>query len=142
MSKLLMGTNWVSMDEPAYSLKEVNLPTPDSKGVHRYQCIRVIRNGGDVTELRRDLGAAKKFKVQEFVIPGGVVDPISKRMEILHTVGELYDIAEYLRQGPYRAPEAPAAGDLIGRYHDQPDKRRRAARKLSQFGRLVKTQRD
>lgn len=140
MSRLLFGTDTVSMDEPCFSVKEFLAPAPDSRGVRRYQAIRVIRHGDRLAELRRDLGPAEAFKASEFVIPGGVVES-GGRIEILHTVGELVDIADYLRSGQYRPPEPPRGTNLIQEYRDRPDKRQRRRKRLSQFGPVARIER-
>ena len=133
MSTLTIGTNLVKMDEPCWSLKEIISPAADSKSVRRWQCISVVRNDR-IAELRRDLGEAKLFQVSEFVIPGGVVDPDTGRGELLHTVGELIDIADYLREGPYTPPEKPEPYDLIGAYHDLSDRHQREQKRQTTIG--------
>lgn len=89
----------VSMDEPAFNLSEVNLLTPEtvrgSTDWHRYQVILVMR-GDKLAEFQRDLGPRGKFSVGEFRIPGGLTHTNGK-IEIVHTVGELVDIADTLR---------------------------------------------
>ena len=133
MSKLLLGTNAVSLDEPAWSLKEILGPAPDSKSVRRFQVIKVVR-GDRLAEFRRDLGRADRFTAGEFAIPGGVSDPATGRFELLHTVGELVDIADFLRSDAYQPLPTPEPSDLVGQYHDLPDRRRRASKRQSQFG--------
>lgn len=139
MSSLVLGTSAVSMDEPCYSLKEIIAQSPGSRGFRRYQCIRVVRND-KIAEMRRDLGPARKFAIDEFVIPGGVVDA-NGRIEILHTVGELYDIAESLHSSVYDRPEAPKPADLVQGYYDSFDKKRLRKAKRSMFGETVRVQR-
>lgn len=141
MKGLIVATNAVRMDEPAWSLSELNLPTPDSRGVHRYQIIKVLRGEPPPVEFRRDLGNAKKFKGREIVFIGGGVDPETGRYWSEETVGSLYDMAERWRAGYHEQPEMPRPADLIGMYHDQPDKRRRAAKALSSFGPATRIQR-
>lgn len=77
----------------------MNLQSPGSRGFHRYQIIQVMR-GDKPTEMRRDMGSAKSFKANQFRIPGGAKDEVSGRFWIEHTVGELIDIAEYMRAHP------------------------------------------
>ena len=94
---MLVGTNYVLKDEPCLGLYELNYQAPDNSGFHRYQIILVTRNDRPA-EYRKDLGLAKKFKgVDQLRIPGGVIDKASGRMHIVHTVGELIDIADNLR---------------------------------------------
>lgn len=140
MSKLLLGTNTVRLDEACFSLKELNEPTPDSKHVDRWQIIRVIRQDR-VAEFRRSLGRAKKYKAEQIVIPGGIQDVANGRIIIDYTVGELMDAADYLRSDQYDRPEQPRSLDLVQGYRDLPDKRRRARRAVSQFGPVAVIQR-
>ena len=142
MSQLVMGTNAVSMDEPCWALREKIAQSPGNRGWRRYQLIAVMRPGFDEpVYFQRDLGRANKFKVSEFVIPGGVRDS-NGRIEILHTVGELFDMAEYLRAGIRGVPDEPEQpSDLIQGYYDLPDKRRLERRKRSMSSRLVWVQR-
>ncbi len=140
MSKLILGTNTVSLDEPCWSLKEVLGPAPDYKSLRRWQIIKVIRNDR-IAEYRRDLGPAETFKVGEIAIPGGVVDLATGRGELLHTVGELLDIAEYYRRGDLPDPEHPDPSDLIGAYYDLPDQAERERKRLSVMGPQVRVQR-
>jgi len=139
MTTLIAGTHAVQMDEACFGLYEQNLQSPGSRGWRRYQVILVVRND-KVAEMRRDLGPAKAFTAPQFRIPGGVRDETTGRIEILHTVGELHDIAEHLRDGRVAEPEIERT-DFLAAYHDERDQRRRARRRLSQFGRLHKTQR-
>ena len=97
--KLLCGTQYVLLDEPCLGLYELNLQSPGSRGFHRYQIIQVMR-GDKPTEMRRDLGVAKKWKVNQFRIPGGARDETTGKFYIEHNVGELVDIADYMRTHP------------------------------------------
>lgn len=61
--------------------------SPDSKGFHRYQIIQVVRDGR-IAEWRKDMGLAGNFKgVKQLRIPA----------LLEHTVDELMDMADYLR---------------------------------------------
>lgn len=141
MSDLILGTTVVKMDEPCFSVKEIVQRAPDSRSVRRYQCIRVVRLDR-IVEMRRDLGPAEQFTAGEFVIPGGVVDERTGRIELLHRVGELVDIADLLRSPFYERPDPPKGIDLIQGYRDLPDKRRRRRRAVSQFGPGYKIERN
>jgi hypothetical protein len=90
------ATNVVNLNEPCFGLFEINLQSPGSRGFHRYQILYVVR-GDKLSEAWLDMGLAKKFKVDQFRIPGGVADGETGRIEICHTVGELMDIADFLR---------------------------------------------
>ena len=94
MPNIICGTNVISLDEPCLGLYELNLQSPGSRGFHRYQIIHVMR-GDRPTEMRRDLGMAKDIKTDQFRIPGGAME--NGKFYIEHTVGELIDIAEYMR---------------------------------------------
>lgn len=139
MSRLILGTNAVSMDEPCFVLKELHEQSPGSRGWRRYQIIKVMR-ADRVAEFRRDLGPARRFKVEQFCIPGGVVDEAG-RIEIVCTVGELYDAAELLRSDKYRRPDPQQTPDLVGEYREQPERRRLWRKRRSMSGPLVRIQR-
>jgi hypothetical protein len=111
---LLPATLEVSYDEPAFNLSELIQPTPIG-APRRFQIILVIRNDA-LAEYRIDLGPASAFTTPEFRIPGGVVDEITGRGEILHTVGELKDIAIEMRG--LAIPIVPTR-DIWGDYYDQ-----------------------
>ena len=90
MKKISRATSYVSDDEPAMGIAEVNRLTPDSTERHRYQIIYVIRDD-EIAEFTTDLGMQDKFfYTNQFSIP-------SFRE---HTVGELLDMAYHIRQNP------------------------------------------
>ena len=120
MSKLVSAAIEVHLDEPAFNLVEMNLQAPDSSGWRRYQIISVVR-GQRLAEYREDLGAAKDFTADAFRIPGGVWDAATRRMEVLHSVGELREVAEAIRLGPTVRPEITPR-DLVSEYHDHVDR--------------------
>jgi len=93
---LEIGTDYVLDNEPCYNLSELNLMSPQSK-LRRYRVYIVIR-GDRMAKHMEDLGPAKMFHSDEFRIPGGVVNEVSKRIDIEHTVAELRDIADTLRE--------------------------------------------
>ena len=95
MPSVIVGTHYVIKDEPCMGLYEINEQSPGNKGFHRYQILQVVRNDKPA-EYRKDLGSAKLYKgVDQLRIPGGASD--GKKFYIEHTVGELMDIADYLR---------------------------------------------
>jgi len=98
MARILYGTQYVLLDEPCLGLYEMNLQSPGSRGFRRYQIVHVMR-GDKPVEVRKDMGSAKSFKADQFRIPGGAMDG-SGKFWIEHTVGELVDIADYLRTNP------------------------------------------
>lgn len=77
-------TDLVHPDEPALSLREINLVKAPIHQWHRYQIITVNR-GDRLTEWWKDLGP--KSEAIEFEVPS--------LWE--HTVGELWEIADQLR---------------------------------------------
>ena len=139
MGSLICATNMVRLDEPCFSLVEMNLQSPGSAGWHRYQILHVVRHDR-LSEYRVDLGPAASIKANQFRVPGGVIDEVSGRIEILHTVGELMDIADYLREGDC-APPQYEPDNLVDLYHRHQDQKRVARRKRSTFGAKVAIQR-
>ena len=99
---LRLGTDKVSPDEPCFQLSEVNLQSPGSRGFHRYQILLVVR-GDQIAEYRLDLGLASRWKADQIRIPGGVKN--GNRYHILHTVGELQEIAAKMRDMPSHRPD-------------------------------------
>ena len=130
----------VSMDEPCFVLVEENWQSPGSRGFHRYQTVRVIRDDR-LAEYQTDLGPASRFrKAIPFRLLGGVRYPDSGRIEICHTVGELRDIADLFRSGKIPAPEIEPS-DLATGYYDHMDQRHRWQKRASTSGPLVWIQR-
>ena len=116
---LLPATLEVSYDEPAFNLSELIQPAPVG-APRRFQIILVLRNDA-LAEYRIDLGPASEFATPEFRIPGGVVDEATGRGEILHTVGELKDMADDMHM---RAAPVVQTRDIWGDYHDYLDGKR------------------
>jgi hypothetical protein len=106
---IVLATDKVHEDEPCVSLKELIELSPKGKR-HRYQIIRVLR-GERIWEFRRDLGVARKFKANPFIIPGAGTDNIP-----VERVGDLIEIADYLREQKPRHPEMPLQDILTGYY--------------------------
>ena len=141
MTKIMPATQAVNMDEPCFGLVERILQSPGFRGFRRYRLIFVIRNDA-VAEFRQDLGPAKKFKALEFYIPGGVIQEQTGRIEIEHRVGELVEIAENLHIKPVELPDmCYSTSDLLNRYHDYRENRRKWREGISTFGPLGKMQR-
>lgn len=131
MAGLALATTHVSNDEPCLYLNEVHLQSPGSRGWRRYQVLIVMR-GDRPAEFRTDMGPAERFKdVQPFRIPGGAVDEQTGRFHIEHTVGELVDLANYLREvhTPI-APDPMTAPEMMRRYHDTRDRQQRRRKGL------------
>lgn len=115
-------TTWISADEPAWAMVEVDLPPPDFKEKHRYQITYVARDD-NLAIFKRDLGLASNFKTTGFRIPS----------VWLHTVGELWDIAADLHKDPDRTEGfiEPRGDNLIFKYFDlvEAEKAYKAGRK-------------
>ncbi len=94
MSNILYGTIYITEDEPCMGLFELNLQSPGSKGVRRYQIIQVMRDDKPA-EYREDMGLAADCKADQLRILGGVM--IDGRFYIEETVGRLRQIANQLR---------------------------------------------
>jgi hypothetical protein len=71
----------VYKDERALRLSEMNLPTPDSKGVHRYQLIYVARKD-KLAVHRKDMGDASKWTANQFEIWSGWQDTVAELAEM------------------------------------------------------------
>ena len=99
MAKLRYGTHFVLEDEPCLGLFEMNLQSPGNRGWHRYQILYVMRTDHP-SEFRRDMGLAKKFKANQFRIPGGAWDETTQKYYVEHTVGELVEMANDMREFP------------------------------------------
>ncbi len=140
MALLIAGTQIISQDEPCLGLYEYNLQAPDSHGFRRYQVIYVIR-GDRPTECRRDLGLASNFKAEQFRIPGGVVDYTTGKGEIVHTVGELMDIADSLRADGIDYGKDFRPRDLKQMWYDQMEEALKRRRGASTIGPNVRIQR-
>src|SRR3990167_2698548 len=122
---LATATLTLRRDEPAWSLREVNLPTPDSRGRHRYQIIEVVRSD-KLVEWRKDLGDAANFSAQQFQIMGGFVDERGKG-HVYESVASLQDIADDMREEPDRPEAMKTEAQWSQAYHDERDRRKRKA---------------
>lgn len=143
MSRLTLATTFVSMDEPCLNLTELHQQSPGSRGWRRYQVLIVMR-GDRPAEFRTDMGPAERFKdVQPFRVLGGAVDEQTGRFHIEHTVGELIDIANFLREDHVApAPDPMTAPEMMRRYHETKDRQRRRRKGLvSVAPQLIPTQR-
>jgi len=84
---VILGTDTIQGNEPAWGLFELNYQSPRSKGFHRYQIIQIVRDGR-IWEWRKDMGKAKRFKgINQLRIPSFTE----------HTVDELMAIANAIR---------------------------------------------
>lgn len=129
MPQIRAGAREISQDEPAFNLSEVNLQVPGKKGWRRYQIVTVVR-GDKLADHMKDLGPRGSFKVEQFRILGGVVEEKTGRIEILHTVGELTEIADHLRHNPLQHRHI-VGGNLLERYAKYLEKRKNGNKRIS-----------
>ena len=119
----------VSPDEPCFMLIEEHQQSPGAKGFHRYQIVTVVRNA-QLIEWRCDMGPATNFLgIDQFRIPGGVRDERTRRLYIEHTVGELQDIANTLRQRPQMHTMIPRT-DLVAEAIKQAERRQQRLKEI------------
>lgn len=119
---MIIGTSYVLPSEPAFNLSEVNLQSPGSRGWRRYQVITVVRND-QLADHKIDLGPAKDFKADQIRIPGGVVDEVSGKIYIEHTVQELQAIADKERlKGPSFFEHGLTPRNIIGGYIEKKER--------------------
>jgi len=119
----------IGADEPCYSLGEYNISIPQ-KGKRRVQVVRVMR-GDKITTFRRDLGDAKKFKAEEFLLMGGGKDEVTGRIWVEHNVGEFTDAANRLRE---RGAEQKETLDFLKQFRDYYQNLEKAKKSVSTFG--------
>lgn len=113
--------------EPCYWLEERIIQSPGSKGFHRYQQIGVMRFDR-VAWFREDLGPVKAIKADEFSIPGGWMNDVTGKFDILHTVEELRDMADWMRSMKPESRQIEPR-DLVGGYERVMEKRREHAKR-------------
>jgi hypothetical protein len=130
LSPIKQAVDAVSLDEPCLRLTEMHSLAPNKGGWHRYQTITVMRNDRPAT-CTRDLGHRDQFEASEFHIPGGVVDEYTGRITILHTVGELIDIADHMRD---RRENFTLTRDIWADYAEQVDQKQRLTSGRSTYG--------
>jgi len=90
-------TNYVLDDEPAVSYSEVDRIRPDSRGVHRYETILIIRNWQPVRYMR-DMGPASEYTTHPIHVIGGIWD--GETLEACETVGTIREEAFKVRMRP------------------------------------------
>jgi hypothetical protein len=96
---VLPMTDWLTMDEPAFWLLELELPAPDFKSRRRYQFIHVWRGEG-VSQHKQDMGPVTAFLGAELNIPAGWLERSGDvmRLKTVETVGSLRDAADQVRE--------------------------------------------
>ncbi len=142
LPSLIAGTQTLNPDEPAFGLSEVNLQSGlPGVGWRRYQVIYVVR-ADRLAECRIDLGPADAFTAPQFRVPGGVKDETTGRITIVHNVGELTEIAEYLRERPalYGWDKPPL--DIGRSWWEAMEKAKLRRKAVSAFGPDYRVQRD
>jgi erythromycin esterase-like protein len=91
--------------------------------------LRVVRNDRLVTAYVY-LGPAKRFGADELLVPGGQIE--NGRGRAWHTVGEVREIADYMRSLPVRREQEPS--DLLGAFRLMVEERKRQRARRSTFG--------
>jgi len=92
------ATHYLSENEPCLLLTELDV-VPKKGAMHRYRSFYVIR-GDKVCVHMEDMGLAKKQKADQVRIMGGMVDRVTKRIFIEHSVAELRAIAQQRKKAP------------------------------------------
>lgn len=136
---LLEATMVISEDEWCYGLREDVLRPAGLDGPHRYQRIKVVRHDR-LVEWRDDMGPADAYKAtpnggRQFFIPSGQTLPDGK-IEMWHRVWELREMADRLRNAREDRWPDIVTTDWEQAFHDEADRRRREATKVSIFGPL------
>lgn len=110
---ILPTTLTVSDDEPCVLLAELDLQSPGSRGFRRYQILIVVRDDRPA-EFRTDMGPPTK---EESIRVLGSIENAG-RIEILHTVAELREIADHIRELRSGWSRQIEPANLVPRYHD------------------------
>lgn len=117
---LLESELQISKDEPCYFLAEELRQSPGSKGFHRYQMLTVVRND-ELVKARIDMGPAGAIMAKPIQILGGVINPLTRHIEIFYTVAQMQEMAEQERHS-VREKE-PQPSDLVGQAYDEIEQR-------------------
>ncbi len=112
-------TTWISNDEGAYGLQELDLQIEGSLGWHRWQIIRVMRNDQFATWFK-DMGPRELYNADQIKILSGY--PVRAGGQIQYrtvdTVGQLKDAANELRAlPPYQQVMGLEPNDLVESYY-------------------------
>ena len=121
----------VSLDEPCLRLSELYQLDENNSKLRRYQVSYVIRYDKPAKHML-DMGPYESFTSPEFHLPGAVKDEQTGRVTIVHTVGELQDVANALREQPQE--ELKPRRDLWQDYFTQLDHQEKLMTGLSTFG--------
>ena len=133
MNELVVAASVVKNDEPALRLEELNVQGIKGQGMQRRQFIHVIRDDKRAI-WSEDLGDADSFHAPPFAIPS--------LME--HTVGELREIADQLReskQGADRIQELSEASTMLEDAIEQAEQRTLKMHRISVSGPSITVER-
>lgn len=122
MDKLNLTTLQASNDEPAYNYGEIN------RNGRRMKVIQ-LKRGDRFPQYWEDMGPEEDFTASEFYIPAYI--PSSYGIESAHTVGELLDIGNEMREAQVDKDRVHRS-DLIQGYWDEMDRKQKGA--MSTFG--------
>ncbi len=120
---MLPQTERISEDEPAWSLAELNLRTPDSRATHRYQVV-VVRRDGEPAQHREDMGLSTNYKKGEFRVQSFWYE----------SVGQAREIADYLRNQADDWRDRIIPMDVVDEYLVEQEMRKLRAAGHSTFG--------
>ncbi len=121
----------VSPDEPCLRLSELYQLDENNSKLRRYQVTYVIRYDKPAKHML-DMGLYESFTTSEFHLPGAVKDERTGNVTIVHTVGELQDIANALRD--QQQEETAPRRDIWQDYFNQLDQQKRLMSGHSTFG--------
>ena len=121
----------VSPDEPCLRLSELYQLDENNSKLRRYQVTYVIRYDKPAKHML-DMGPYESFTTSEFHLPGAVKDERTGSVTIVHTVGELQDIANALRD--QKQEEVSPRRDIWQDYFTQLDQQKRLMSGHSTFG--------
>ena len=121
----------VSPDEPCLRLSELYQLDENNSNLRRYQMIYVIRYDQPAKHML-DMGPYESFTAPECHLPGAVKDDQTGRVTIVHTVGELQDVANALRDQPQE--QVQPRRDIWQEYFTQLDHQEKLMTGLSTFG--------
>ena len=121
----------VSPDEPCLRLSELYQLDENNSKLRRYQVTYVIRYDKPAKHML-DMGPYESFTTSEFHLPGAVKDERTGNVTIVHTVAELQDVANALRDQPQE--QVKPRRDIWQEYFTQLDHQEKLMTGLSTFG--------
>ncbi|KKN62199.1 hypothetical protein LCGC14_0514780 [marine sediment metagenome] len=104
LNKMIVATLSVVPNEKAYSLQEIHLQSPGSRGFHRYR-ILIVNRDGNLAEYREDMGLASKYKgIKQFNVPSLWEHSVAELLNIADTLRDetFIDIKEWLKLETYK----------------------------------------